>query len=474
MAAGAESVIEEAERLLKAEPGAELELAVQKLREDLVEPVARLRRVDNPELAEGARSLCVALEEYVRRPAAYPPARCEQKTAVTRGCHRLRGAAQAKPKEKPEPEPEPEPKAEEEPEVTGKSDAPLSRLRDLPWRTVLDAEGRIAFDAGAGAVVPLHGDITELARPWVIEQTFSATPPDPPEMRPLDVRKRPGSLLRLESGERLIVVGDLHGRFASLETILKDKDNWSAIKAGQAHLVFTGDAIHPRHSKDPREAYEDSFRVMFLIMTLRAENLGNVHYLVGNHENAHVGGFGAGREDTRVDEEYEQLIAEKFGRPVLDRYEEFMENAPVAAKARVGDDYVILVHAGLSSRIRSERGLVNVLVPGRKSPVLNDLLWARDIDPERVRECLVRAGARIVISGHTRPRQETAEKYGVTIIADLVFGHVGHRQLLVCSQGSTFGYLNLDMRRPLPADLTDLKAPDGRPAFRVFRAVKNA
>ena len=131
-----------------------------------------------------------------------------------------------------------------------------TKLRDLAWRTYMNDEGHIIFDAGGGLVVPIRGDIRQLARPGIVAQAVRQQPTYTEETRPRNVRNEPGALLTLRNAKRLLVIGDLHGRYDNLELALADKDNWRALKEGATHLICLGDAIHPRVSRTPRGRWE--------------------------------------------------------------------------------------------------------------------------------------------------------------------------------------------------------------------------
>ena len=183
--------------------------------------------------------------------------------------------------------------------IPDEDDAPPAgaRLRDVAWQTYLGNNGEILFDAGGGHVVPLRGDLGRLSGTRLMAMMADGVPPYSEAVRPPDVRGKPGGLIRIAGAERLIVVGDIHGRYSNLENVLRDKENLKSLKRDNTHILFLGDAIHPGHAGggDQGQAYADSFRVMFLILSLKAEIPDRVHYLVGNHENAHLGGLGAAK-----------------------------------------------------------------------------------------------------------------------------------------------------------------------------------
>jgi hypothetical protein len=85
--------------------------------------------------------------------------------------------------------------------------------------------------------------------------------------------------------ERVVAVGDVHGDYEQLVTVLRDAllvDADLAWSGGRAHLVQTGDRI----DRGP-----DSRKVMDLLMRLEKEARkagGAVHALIGNHEAMNV------------------------------------------------------------------------------------------------------------------------------------------------------------------------------------------
>jgi hypothetical protein len=336
-------------------------------------------------------------------------------------------------------------------------------------KTSLDANGRLVYSTAGGAVVPPRDLIGTQVGISVIEQAVKAQRPYADKVRPRDSRGEPGGLILIEEGERAIVVGDLHGRYDNLEYILKDKNNLQDIVSGKAHLIFCGDAVHPRSAKmESPEAYEDSFCVMLLIMTLKAENPFNVHYLIGNHDNAHVGGPPSGRGQVQQDKMFKKFASEKFGASVFEHYCEFVENSPVVAKVKTPNGYVLLVHACLTSRAPDAQALINIFSEGRTGLALQDLLWSRNYEREMIEKCLAGVGAKFVISGHTSPKASRAERYGFNIIANNVVAHVHDLQIILSAQGNSFGYAVIDMTHPLPDKITSMTTPDGRPSLRVL------
>lgn len=345
----------------------------------------------------------------------------------------------------------------------------LDEIRKWQWKTKLDADGRLVYATADGKQIPPRAMIAETVGPTVIARAVKALRPYAEKLRPRDTRGEPGGLVVVVDAQHVIVVGDLHGRYDNLEHILRDKNNLKDILAGKAHLIFTGDAIHPRASVlNSARAYEDSFCTMLLIMTLKAENPFNVHYLLGNHDHAHIGGRPAGRGEVRQDMLFEKYTSKRWGREVFEHYREFVRQSPIVMKVATPNGAILLVHAGLSTKVKSERDLININLDGPQGAALCDLIWSRKYDDrELMRQCLENVGAKLLVVGHTPPTKRRAERYGLEVIYEGVFAHVHHLQVIVNAQKNVFGYLGLDLTRPLPADVTDLLAPDGKPAYRV-------
>ncbi len=358
--------------------------------------------------------------------------------------------------------------------IPDEDDAPPAgaRLRDIAWQTFLGDNGEILFDAGGGHVVPLRGELGRLSGTKLMAMMADGVPPYTEAVRPLDVRGKPGGLIRLAGAERLIVVGDIHGRYSNLENVLRDKENLKSLKRENTHILFLGDAIHPGHAGggDEEQAYADSFRVMFLILSLKAEIPDRVHYLVGNHENAHLGGLGAAKADQSEHVAFQQYVRNSFGDEVMTAYIRFLSHAPVVARVATTTGDLAFIHGGPSRRIRTEQGLVDICAGGRRGKGLSDVLWNRNFEPEIIKAFLKGIGARFIIAGHTRPTMESASKYGYNVIANLAFGEVAGKLLLLNSQGSTFGYLDIDLTRPLGERVDDIQSPNGKPALRLFKA----
>jgi len=454
LASWVDKILLRAQELIKSSaPAGDLNREYFKLSHEDIEPVLNILAADpaHEQAAQLIKQLRDGLEALFLAPPGAPEARKETKSAVFRAATELRNLLN--------------------PATPREPAAPQTRLRDLPWRTFMNEEGHIIFDAGGGLVVPIRGELRELAKGTIIAQAIRQQPVYPESVRPPNVRQQPGALIKIEDAKRLIVLGDLHGRYDNLELVLADKDNWNAIKQGEAHLLFLGDAVHPSTSEGDQDAANyDSFRVLFLILSLRAENPGNVHYLMGNHENSHAGGVGAGKGETDVEEAFTSFIREHFGQAVLDTYEAFLRDSPYAARIRIGrGGHLLAVHASPSILVKNEQGLINLAAQGRLGKALTEIVWNRNFDPRTLFPALRAVECQYAICGHTRPTAKAAAKYGFTCMHEPAFGHVHGKQMIVCSQNNTFGYLDIDLSYLPPQTIEDLRAPDGKYAFRVLK-----
>jgi Calcineurin-like phosphoesterase len=428
---------------------------VFRMKDSLVNPILAELKKDEAK-KDGARelaALAAAVEEYVVCFKAEPGRRDERRKRI----QGLKGAVRRR--------------LLSEDDQEAEIELLLDEIRQWQVKTALDANGRIVYSTADGKQIPPRSIIAERVGDKVIERAVNALKPYSEKVRPHDLRGNPGGLVIIDNAQRCIVVGDLHGRYDNLVNILRDKNNLEDIMSGNAHLVFTGDAVHPRSSKqNDARAYEDSFCTMLLIMTLKAENPFNVHYLVGNHDFAHVGGRPASRGEVRQDELFEKYTMKQFGKSVFEHYREFVRLCPILLKVKAPNGYILMVHAGLSKDVRSEQGLINIFMKGPQGPELTEMLWSRRYDDrEAIAKSLENVGARFMVVGHTPPTKRRAERYGLEVIGEKVFAHVHHLKVIINAQNNIFGYLDLDLTRPLPDDVTDLQAPGGRPAYRMLR-----
>jgi hypothetical protein len=251
-------------------------------------------------------------------------------------------------------------------------------------------------------------------------------------------------VVHLPDRGRLFVATDMQGnvedfdRMASIfESAARDSDG--------AHLVVTGDLVHgPELTEAQWPDYlgtfyrGDSKTVVEHARVLAARYPGRVHYLLGNHEHAHVGGPVVSKFFPDEARRLEDLLGAEGTRQMR----AWMRNWPfvaVAKKARL-----VMLHAAPHARIESandlERlpldGFFDLSFPdlaGGAAPMVTDmalqnilgaLLWARTTSTERG-YAFVHAldpEARVAIYGHDVARAGYAVEREPLLCVSTSFG----------------------------------------------------
>lgn len=211
---------------------------------------------------------------------------------------------------------------------------------------------------------------------------------------------------------RLIVATDLQGNiedFLRVEAIFED----AAQDPQGATLVITGDLVHgPEIPRAVWPEYLGSFyRADSVTLLGKAEALakrhpGKVHYLLGNHEHAHVGGPIVSKlfadEALRLD----RLLGHERARTV---HAWFRSWPLVAVAPHAG---LLLTHGAPNAQISTPAELDRLsLAPrageGIVDDVLAEILWARTASTERARAFMAAFDPRlkVAIYGHDVARE---------------------------------------------------------------------
>lgn len=109
--------------------------------------------------------------------------------------------------------------------------------------------------------------------------------------------------------EKIVAVGDIHGDYDNLITILKKTGIVSEClhwKAGQTHFVQTGDVM----DRGP-----DAKKVFELLMRLEEEAEkagGQVHFLIGNHEEMNITGIALDQPNYVTPEQFVSFLPDKY------------------------------------------------------------------------------------------------------------------------------------------------------------------
>jgi hypothetical protein len=210
---------------------------------------------------------------------------------------------------------------------------------------------------------------------------------------------------------RLIVSTDLQGNVGDFE-IVEEIYERAAMRPEGAVLVITGDLVHgPELSPDEWPDYlgsyyrGDSKRLLEKAKKLAERHPGRVHYLLGNHEHAHVGGPVVAKFFPDEARRLEELLgpASTRGMKAWLRTWPFVAVAPKAG--------LVMLHAAPHAGIERAEDLDKLPLDGFLDLTLADsaaratlaaLLWARTTSSERANAFLkaIHPGARVAVYGH--------------------------------------------------------------------------
>ena len=353
-----------------------------------------------------------------------------------------------------------------EAELTASDQAQEAGPPVATWDIVHESPGRFTIRAPHGATacgVPSLGMLSGALAAGTEGQGRY-----PLSLRPSNKQGQPGALILLERAKRVIVVGDLRGCFEHLVRIAEQTDLLNGLATAGTHLLFTGNAFHPMAGKAAGAAdYQRSAALLTFICGLKARFLAHVHYLRGNFDHAHAGGI-TGGPGSRLDQIYRDGMSRAFNGAIMLQYQKFVEASPIAARIGKPPEALLAIHATVPYGLDGEDKFVSALMAGPRSKLIEDTLWSRRYDAMALQGVREAMGVRCVLGGHAPFPEEEASRYGLTQISDSPFAHREEMQMVISSHASTFGYLDIDVARPLPQSVLRLRAPDGRWAMRVI------
>jgi hypothetical protein len=258
---------------------------------------------------------------------------------------------------------------------------------------------------------------------------------------------------------RLLVVTDLQGNTRDFERVAALFEAASAEHEGRAVLVVTGDLVHgPEIPEDHWPDYlgtfytGDSRRLLELASELQARHPGRVHYLLGNHEHAHIGGPVVSKFFADEAGRLEELL----GPEGTARARAWLRTWPFLAVAPAAG--LVMSHAAPHARLSSREDLEQISLDlGFDDPwaegalgfsddeqgfrsTLAALLWARTTSTERARRFLhaIEPGARVAVFGHDVARAGFAVDREPLLCVSTSFG---------CYDGDKL-YLDWDLAEP--------------------------
>ncbi|HEX4406281.1 MAG TPA: metallophosphoesterase [Polyangia bacterium] len=256
-------------------------------------------------------------------------------------------------------------------------------------------------------------------------------------------------VVRLPSRGRLIVATDVQGNVPDFERIVDVFEDAMRDPDG-AYLVVTGDLVHgPELSElewpDYLGSYYrgDSRGVLERAYVLADRYPGRVHYLLGNHEHAHVGGPVVSKFFPDEARRLEELLGEDGTR----RMRGWLRTWPFVAVAPSAG--LLMLHAAPHARIESAADLERLPLEGFFDTPLDDmadrgalgaLLWARTTSTERANAFLkaIEPRAKVAVYGHDVARTGYAIDREPLLCVSTSFG---------CYDGDKL-YLSWDLAEP--------------------------
>jgi hypothetical protein len=248
----------------------------------------------------------------------------------------------------------------------------------------------------------------------------------------------------------VVVATDLHGHLPDFSAVVSRFLALAETEVVPPHLVVCGDLVHgpafapgdwPEHLGDyyldqTRELLDEAAR-------LQRNFPGQVHYLLGNHEHAHLGGP---RLDKFHSDEAAHLES-RYGPGEFEPVRRWLSGWALAALAPAAG--LVLTHAAPHAQITAAADLDTVRLDGYQHTPLHEmsatgplgaLLWARTTTSQRAYAFLraVHPDARVAVFGHDPIRE----------------GHIVEREPLLC-MSTSFGchdgdkvYLEWDLAMP--------------------------
>lgn len=219
-------------------------------------------------------------------------------------------------------------------------------------------------------------------------------------------------VVHLPDRGKLLVATDFQGNVGDFDHMASIFERTHAAERDGAVLVITGDLVHgPELHESEWPDYlgsyyrGDSKTLLFHARALADKYPGRVHYLLGNHEHAHVGGPIVSKFFPDEASRLEELLGEQATQSAR-AWIRTWPFVAVAPKARL-----IMLHAAPHPKIDSADDLERLRLDVSSDfsfedmasrSTLGALLWARTTSTERARSFLqaIHRDARVAIYGH--------------------------------------------------------------------------
>lgn len=222
-----------------------------------------------------------------------------------------------------------------------------------------------------------------------------------------------GRVVRLPAAGRLLVAADLHGNhedYAALRALFLQ---WLE-QDPDSHWLLLGDAVHgpdaATAARDPAlYGYADrSFDIVADLARLRRSHPNRIHYLLGNHDHAHLGGRATGR--FHPDEA--AALEDRLTPAQRAALRTFFDEAQLAAVAPCG---LLFSHASPGAALQRLSDLDRLALDPRRNDdagnrLLHAMLWPYSQSDAATRRLLRKVSAdgievRLLIHGHDRDEE---------------------------------------------------------------------
>lgn len=223
-------------------------------------------------------------------------------------------------------------------------------------------------------------------------------------------------IVELPSSGLLLVATDMQGHLTDFRQVASIFEEHRRQRP-DTYLVLTGDLVHgpelePEEWPDHLGSYYvgESVDVLEEAAALQQRHAGHVHYLLGNHEHAHIGGPVVGKFFPDEAARLEELL----GTARTAWVREWLLTWPLVAVAPQAGLCMLhgAPHAPIQSRADIERIDLEAIQAGYAADmstrnILGSLLWARSASPDRARSFLRALGATLstAIHGHDVVRE---------------------------------------------------------------------
>jgi hypothetical protein len=241
----------------------------------------------------------------------------------------------------------------------------------------------------------------------------------------------------------LLAATDLHGNLPDFQALARRFLDLAEAAADPPHLLLCGDLVHgpalarddwPEHLGD---FYADaSADLLDEARRLQQRFPGRVHYLLGNHEHAHLGG----PRLSKFHPDEARHLEESYGTARFGAVRDWMAGWPLAAVAPAAG--IAFTHAAPHAVIASAADLDAAPLTGHEhvplhemagSGVAGALLWARTTTAARAAAFLraLHPGCRVAVFGHDVIREGHLIEHEPLLCVSTSFGcHDGDKVYL--------------------------------------------